>query len=163
MSTDALGNQSTATRPVAIGPAVLGPPVITGVGQSAKRWREGNKLAQTSRKSKRPPIGTTFRFALNEPAQMRLSFTRRSAGRRVGGKCVAPTKRNRGKRRCGRALHAGALTFQGHQGAGRLRFQGRLSRTRRLKPGRYRLVITATNSDGLHSAAKRLSFTIVPH
>jgi hypothetical protein len=39
-------------------------------------------------------------------------------------------------------------------------FQGRVSRTKKLKPGRYRLVITASNSAGKKSRPQSLSFTI---
>ena len=162
-STDAVGNQSTATRPVAISAPLPVAPILSGVGESANRWRAGNKLVQTSRKSRRAPIGTTFSFVLNEAAQVRFAFTQRTAGRKAGGKCVAQTKRNRGKRRCTRAVPRGALVFQGHQGANAVRFQGRLSRTRKLKPGRYAVVITATNPAGQQSAASRLSFTVLPH
>ena len=37
----------------------------------------------------------------------------------------------------------GTLTFQGHAGVNRVRFQGLLARGRRLKPGTYTVVITA--------------------
>jgi hypothetical protein len=40
-------------------------------------------------------------------------------------------------------------------------FQGRISPVEKLEPGRYTLVITATNSAGVRSAPKSLSFTIV--
>jgi hypothetical protein len=55
---------------------------------------------------------------------------------------------------------AGTLSFTGHTGTDKIIFQGRLSRTKKLKPGRYTLVIEATNSTG-HSAPARLTFTIV--
>jgi hypothetical protein len=37
------------------------------------------------------------------------------------------------------------------------------SRTKKLKPGHYKLVITATNAAGQRSAPRTLSFTIVKH
>jgi hypothetical protein len=55
----------------------------------------------------------------------------------------------------------GRLSFTGHSGPNRISFQGRISRTQKLKPGRYTLTISATNATGQHSSAKALRFTIV--
>src|SRR5207248_2809897 len=63
------------------------PPSITGLGQSASRWRAGNRLVSFARR--KPPVGTTFRFSLTEPATVRMAFTQRAAGRRVARRCVA--------------------------------------------------------------------------
>ncbi|HEV7460052.1 MAG TPA: hypothetical protein VGN78_05925 [Solirubrobacteraceae bacterium] len=41
-----------------------------------------------------------------------------------------------------------------------MRFQGRITRRKKLKPGRYTLVITATNSAGQRSLPRSLTFTI---
>ena len=60
-----------------------------------------------------------------------------------------------------RTATAGTLTFTGHSGTNKVAFQGRISPAKKLKPGRYTLVITATNSAGVRSAPKSLSFTIV--
>ncbi len=137
-------------------------PIITGVGQSASTWREGSKLADISRKrKKKPPVGTTFSFSLNEQAAISFSFTQRLAGHKVGGKCVAQTKRNRHKPGCKRSVTQATLSFTGHSGTNKVVFQGRVSRSKKLKPGRYTLVITATNSAGARSAPKSLGFTIV--
>jgi hypothetical protein len=135
-------------------------PSIESAAQSAAIWREGNGLAQFARK-RTPPIGTTFTFKLNEPATARFDFTQRIGGRRVGRKCVAQAKRNRNKRRCARTVIAGTLSFTAHAGTNKVRFQGRLSATRRLKRGRYTLIITAVNSASARSAPVSLSFTIV--
>jgi hypothetical protein len=56
---------------------------------------------------------------------------------------------------------AGRLTFTAHGGTNRVAFQGRISPVKKLKPGRYTLAITATNSAGARSAPRSLSFTIV--
>jgi hypothetical protein len=43
-----------------------------------------------------------------------------------------------------------------------VRFDGRISTTKKLTPGRYRLVITATDTaDGQQSTSRSLSFTII--
>ena len=111
-------------------------PVVQGAHQSAARWREGNRLAQISRK--KTPTGTTFSFSLNEQATVTFSFAQRAGGRK-----------------------AGTLTFSGHSGTNKVAFQGRITRAQKLKPGRYTVTITATNSAGMSSAPASLSFTIV--
>jgi hypothetical protein len=134
-------------------------PVLSGASQTNRTWREGNGLARYARKAK-PPIGTTFSFSLNQLATARLEFTQRASGRKAGRRCVAQTKHNSHKRRCTRTIRAGALSFAAHAGANTVRFQGRLSPTKKLKPGRYTLVITAAGASG-QSAPQSLNFTIV--
>jgi uncharacterized delta-60 repeat protein len=138
----------------------LAPPTLSGASQSNSIWREGNKLA-TFTKKHRLPLGTTFSFALSEQASVSFAFTQRLGGRKVSGKCVAQTKNNRRKPACTRTVTPGTLNFTGHSGTNKVAFQGRISPTKKLKPGRYTLVITATDSARQHSAPEQLSFTIV--
>jgi hypothetical protein len=140
--------------------AAAGPPIVSGVGQTAKRWREDDTLPHIAAKNKLP-VGTTFSFALNQRATVRFSFTQKVAGRRVHGKCVALSAKNRSKPRCTRTINAGTLTFTGHPGAAKVRFAGRISPTNKLKPGHYTLRITATNTELKRSRPRSLTFTIV--
>jgi hypothetical protein len=110
--------------------------VVQHARQSASRWREGNRLAGISRA--KAPTGTTFSFSLNEQATVTFSFASSVGGRK-----------------------AGTLTFPGHSGTNKVAFQGRISPREKLKPGRYTLSITATNTAGMRSAPRSLSFTIV--
>ncbi len=87
------------------------------------------------------PIGDTFQFSLNEPARVTLYFDRFVPGRKLRAKCVAPTRRNHGKPPCKRPLAAGAISFTGRSGLNKAFFAGRLSQTRKLALGRYRLTI----------------------
>jgi hypothetical protein len=135
-------------------------PTITGARQSHRRWRLGSKLATLS-KARRPPIGTTFSFTLNEQAQVSLVFKQKRRGREINGKCVAETKHNRHKRACERTVTPGSLAFNAQAGTDRVSFQGRISRSKKLTPGRYRLVISAVNTAGQRSKPDTLSFTIV--
>ncbi len=134
------------------------PPALTHVSQSHRRWRRGSGLSHIA--SVRAPVGTTFRFTLNESARVRFVFEQLLPGRRVGGRCVAPTVSNLGKPKCTRSVPRGTLSFTVGAGAHKLRFQGRLSKHSRLAIGRYTLVITATNAAGQRATAK-LTFTIV--
>jgi hypothetical protein len=133
---------------------------VTKLAESAKRWRTGNALATLAR-AKKPPVGTTFSFDLNVGATARLAFSRSTAGRKVGGKCVRPTRANRRKPSCKRLVGAGALKLAAHAGTDKVRFQGRISRTRKLKPGRYKMTLTATDATGRRSVPHSLSFRIV--
>ncbi len=155
---------ATATQSVsyAVVAAVTPAPIISGARQTSKTWRENNTRPHISANKKRKlPVGTTFSFALNEPATVTLSFTQQAAGRKVHGKCVAPSAKNRRKPRCTRTILAGSFTFTGHPGTNKVRFAGRISRTKKLKTGRYTLQITATNTQGKRSAPQSLTFTIV--
>ena len=138
-------------------------PQLTLVSQSHARWREGSRLAAiaTKKRRKKAPVGTTFRFTLNEPARVLIAFSQRVGGRRVSKKCVAPTRRNKHRPPCRRTVMRGVLVLGGHAGADRVSFQGRISRTKRLKPGRYTAVITAINRAGQRSAPRTLTFTIL--
>ena len=133
------------------------PPVITDVHQSASRWREGNKLARASRKGKKPPVGTTIAFVLSQNASVSFEFTQ------LHGSCRAKGHKHSEAKNCGRTTTAGKLSFDGHNGANIVSFQGRISRARELKPGNYTLTITAINAEGAHSASQSLRFTIAPN
>lgn len=133
-------------------------PVFASVKQAHTKWREGNALAQASRK--RVPVGTSFSFALNTAAKVTFAFTQPAAGRRVHGKCVAQNRRNRRARSCKRTLTRGTITVNGHAGTNTLKFQGRISRSKELRPGTYTVVITAVGPSGA-AKPQRLTFTIV--
>ncbi len=141
-------------------------PTITSLRESARTWREGNHVAKSSatkesstRKIRRPPVGTTFRFALNVPARVTFTFARETGGRRIGKKCSTRTARNEHARRCTRTITAGMMTFSAHTGTNKVQFQGLISRNRRLKPGRYILLATPTASGG-RPTTRTLHFTI---
>jgi hypothetical protein len=137
---------------------------LTNVNQTQpRRWRLGGKLA-TFAAVRRPRVGTTFRFTLNEAATVRFVFDQLLPGRRLrNGKCVAQTARNRTNKACTRSVPRGSLSFNAGAGLHRLFFQGRVTRTRKLQPGTYTLTIAASNAVGQRATKGPLrSFTIVP-
>ncbi len=137
-------------------------PVLSALKQSASKWREGSSLPRVaSRHSRKPPVGTTFSFTLNEAATVQFVFTQHVSGRKVGHKCLAQTHANRHKHSCSRTVTAATLIVAGHAGANTLRFQGRVSGSKKLKPGAYTLVVTATGPGGKSSAPQRSTFTIL--
>ena len=135
-------------------------PSLSQIRQSARRWVEGNKKASISARH-RPRVGTTFSFEINETATVKFVFTQRRAGRTVDHRCVARTRRNAHNPRCIRPVIGGALAFTAHPGVNKVRFDGRLPRHHKLRPGAHTLVIVATDTAGQRSAPARLTFTIL--
>ncbi len=131
LATDRAGNRGSAT----IHYTVLAPPALSHASESHRRWREGSRRATLARA--RTPVGTTFRFALNEPASVELTF--KLAGRKVKG----------------------ALSFHGHAGTNKVSFDGRLGGSKKLPLGAYTLTIVATNALGKRSNPTMLRFTVV--
>lgn len=170
-SADTLGNVTSTSGKVTIAPASTTapsgsepasgspppasppsePPAIGTVSQSASVLHERGKSR----------AGMTFALSLNEQATVGFSFLRHVNGRMVGRRCLATTPRNAGYRACSRAVITDAFSFPGHRGMNTVSFQGLVSRSKKLEPGRYTLVITATNVAGQHSIPKSLNFTIV--
>jgi hypothetical protein len=138
-------------------------PTLSSLGQTNKTWREGNAVAKLSsihtKGKKKLPLGTTFSFKLDQAAQVTFTFTKPAPGRKVGKRCVAQTPKNKRKRRCKRTVSAGVLTFAAHTGTNKVRFQGAISKRKKLKPGSYKLLVTATTA-GKRSRTGTLSFTI---
>lgn len=165
------GPQATVTHTITISAPKLIPgsavtpseiaPALTHLTQSHSVWREGSALASFAKAAKhqRAPIGTTFSFSLNEPARVSLTFTRALSGRSVKGRCVAETKKNGRGHACTREAIDGRLAFTGHAGINKVSFQGSISRSSKLAPGRYTLAIAATAAL-TSSKPATLSFTI---
>jgi hypothetical protein len=134
------------------------PPTLTHLGETHRTFRGGNKLATLARKQ--APVGTSFRFTVNSASSVELSFTRSVKGREVGQNCVAKTGSNAGKHSCVRTVLVGRLSYAVAAGVHSLYFDGRVSRSRTPRPGRYELVIVASDAAG-HSQSRSISFTIV--
>jgi hypothetical protein len=116
----------------------------------------------TARQNRHPSLGTTFSFTLNTRATVAFAFTKFALGRHVAHRCVAPTQHNRHRRRCTRTVAAGTFRLTARRGPNKVHFDGRISTTKKLRPGRYRLILTATNTaGGQQSTSRSLSFTIV--
>jgi hypothetical protein len=132
-------------------------PKVTGAQQTNAKWRETK-----GRRKKGPPVGTTFSFILDEPGHVTLSFTRSVGGRRVNGRCLAKSRRNRHRPKCSRPVLAGRFDLTGHQGQNTITgFTGTLPSGTRLPVGNYTLTITMTDAAGVTSAPQSLSFAIV--
>jgi uncharacterized repeat protein (TIGR01451 family) len=95
-------------------------------------------LLQPAKRKKKKPQFIVFR--LNGPARVTLTF-----------------QRKHGKK----FKRAGKLVVAGHTGKNKLRFAGRLSKKKRLKPGRYRLVLTAVDRTKHKSKPVKRTFRLV--
>ncbi len=162
------GTPTTGTAPtIGTQPGAPGPIRLTDLRQTATRWHEGSRraaisaLSDTTGRSTRSPLGTTFSFRLNKSAAVRMDFTQTASGRRVGNRCLADTSRHRRARACTRTLVAGTLTLAGHAGANFVPFQGALSTRRKLTLGRHKLVVTASTPRS--RSTESLVFTIVTY
>jgi Tol biopolymer transport system component len=134
------------------------PPVISSVSLSRSTFAALNGGGSIARLT---PRGTRVSFRLSEPGTVRFKVERAGKGRKKGRKCVAPNRHNRRARRCTRyRLLKGPFATTGDPGLNSFRFTGRL-RGKKLRPGRYRLLMVARDTFGNKSKAKRPKFRIV--
>jgi hypothetical protein len=160
-ATDSLGQTSSQSASYTVTAPTRGqlPQVtISGFAQSHARWRLGTGLARISKVSK-APVGTTFKFTLNEAARIKLTFTQSVRGHRVKAGCKPPSKH--AKRNCIRTVTVGAVALAGHSGRNTIAFQGRFSGGGKLRPGTYTVTIVGIASGAAGSKPSSLRFTIV--
>jgi PKD domain len=162
-ATDSAGNASSRNGTVFVTAAPGGNansrPTLMKVRQSHAVFRVGTKPTAIAAATKRPPIGTTFRFSLDRAATVTITISRSEPGRRSGKRCVKPTGKLAHNKRCTRSVRAGVLTRHGKQASNSVAFSGRVGR-RALKPGSYIATFVAT-AGSRSSSPKILRFKIV--
>lgn len=121
-------DQGDAAPSVGLGPVSVACPTATDVAFGAR--------SITTKGS------TTLSLTLTAPAQVRLTFSRATPGRKVGRTCAAPKTSNKSKPACTRYLAAGTLTRSLPGGAQRISIGPRLDGGRKLKPGTYHVTVT---------------------
>jgi hypothetical protein len=163
---DLAGNVATRSGTVAVlasGAVAVGTPTLSHVALTHRRFRVGRSRTAVSARRHRAPVGTTFRFALDRAASVRIAFARKAGGLRGrGGRCVKPSRRLRraGARRCIRSIAIRpALTRSLPAGANSVPFSGRIGR-RALAPGSYVATLTAT-ADGRAGPPSSVGFVVV--
>lgn len=87
-----------------------------------------------------------------EAGRARVVVARRKGGRKVRGRCVKPTRRNRRKRRCARRVAARSVTLAA-AGPAAIKLPS-------LKAGRYTVRVTVTDAAGNRSAPARVGLRI---
>jgi hypothetical protein len=139
-------------------PAANVAPKLSKASLSHKRFT-ARKPVQKGRKR-----GSKLSFTLSEAARVTVAVERKADGRRVKvrGKrrCVKPTNANAAKPGCTRYAAAGKLRKAGKAGVNTLKLTGKVG-GKTLKPGRYRLTLTAVDASGLRSKPLRVGFAIL--
>lgn len=133
------------------------PPGISSLSLSPTSFRAANLGGSVIARR----VGTRVSDRLSEPATTTFAVQRVLAGRRSGKHCVAPSRSNRGKRRCTRLKSVqGSFTRTAAAGANSFTFTGRIG-GRALSRGSYRLVATAVDAAGNRSKPAARAFAIV--
>lgn len=161
---------STSNQPPPVAPIPTPPdtqaPVISAASLSHRVFAaSAGSTATAARATGRGsiPLGTTVRFALSEPATVRLTFARATSGRRLGGRCVKPTRKLRPAKACSLYVGSGLASLtrvEARSGAQSVSFTARVN-GRAFPVGNYRLILVATDAAGNASSAKRLVFALV--
>jgi hypothetical protein len=158
---DGVGNSVSAAAAVAVSRSV---PVVSRLSETHSTFRVGSARTaiRAAARSRRPPVGTTFRFTLNENADVAVRIDHTAAGLRSGHRCVAPSRRVRASnhRSCTRTVVDGTLQRHGHLGGNRIAFSGRIGR-RALGRGAHRATILAAVGPAT-GRSRPLKFVIVP-
>jgi hypothetical protein len=140
-----------------------GPPAVTSAAFDPTVFRAAidntNTFNPIASRAKR---GSKLSFVLSEPANVSLRIERRGGtGRRYKGKCRKPSRKLRKRKKCIRWKKVRTLRSNNRpKGRNTFRFTGRVRR-KALKPGRYRVVIVATDSSKMKSKVKTAKFRIV--
>jgi hypothetical protein len=131
---------------------------LAALHATAYKFHIGKLLAHFTRNV---PVGTTISFSVSGAAHMTFAFLRLAPGKNSGRRCVAAKPNLRHARSCTQRLRAGGLSFNATAGPHKLFFDGRLSRRKTLRPGRYELDVTAT-ANGRTSKTQKLLLTLLP-
>jgi hypothetical protein len=99
-------------------------------------------VAETLVSARRARRGTTFVYSISEQARVLFTIDKRKKGRRA------------------RFARVGRYGQDAKTGTNRKKFSGKIG-SKRLKPGRYRATLKATDAAGNVSVVKRPSFKVV--
>jgi len=97
--------------------------------------------------------GRKISYSLSAASTVKFALAKATKGRKVSGKCVRKTRKNRKKKSCIRYVKSGA-TFSGSGKAG-----ANTAKLRKLKPGKYQLTITVTDAAN-RATIKTKNFTV---
>ena len=103
---------------------------------------------------------TAITTTTSEAGHITVAVQQRIAGRRNHGRCV--TRAPKKAPRCTRWVQRGPALTRRVAAPGRVTvaFSGRIG-DRRLSPGRYRFVVTATDEAGNRSRSRTVAFTVI--
>lgn len=135
-------------------------PLASKLKLSPTTFKVGTAQPSLSAARAKAKTGTTISFNLSEPATVRFTVERATAGRKVAGTCVKPSKKNRKAKRCTIYRRVGTFPLMAPGGASRVRFEGRIGKTK-LAPGSYRIALVATDPAGNRSKVVQKRFKVV--
>jgi hypothetical protein len=136
-------------------------PVISALTLAPSSFRAASTGPAVSMPSQgKPKRGTNVRYSVSLAGSTRFTVLRLAPGRRVGGRCVRPTKLNANAKRCTRHVALGGFGQPSLAGKNRLHFSGRLAGNK-LAPGTYLLRAVPKNVEGRIGKALARSFAIV--
>jgi len=126
-------------------------PNLTNLRLSSRRFR-ATRSGRAITASRR---GMRVRYSLSEAAAAAVRYERKTTGRRVGGRCRTTTRANSRRAKCTRwVLVRGTARHRGKAGANAFRLTGRMN-GRAVRPGVYRLRLSARDGAGNASATRR--------
>jgi von Willebrand factor type A domain len=132
---------------------------VTSLRVSPRRFAPAVRGATVGKVT--PRKGARVLYTVSESAQVRFTVRRVMVGSRVRGECRRRTAENRRARRCTRDPRVrGHMVLEAVPGENRFGFRGRWG-GKTLRPGRYKLIATATNASGIPGKAKVTRFTVV--
>jgi len=141
---DATNNSATVTTTVNEEPVTTPTaPTLSSFTFAPARFRLGSFLPKAiTAAAKKAPVGTTISYVVTDATKVVLRFARLRKGK-------SP-------------IAAGTLTRAVVTGINRVGFSGRLSKTRRLRPARYRVTAVSKGPGGT-SAPLRRTITVLKH
>jgi uncharacterized delta-60 repeat protein len=124
-------------------------PVISNASIAPRAWalKPRGAVEALLSKKKKAKKGTKIRYTLSEPARVVVRIERRKVKKRKGKKRIS-------------FVAVGSFAKAGAAGANSNPFSGRIGK-KKLKPGRYRAALVASDTAGNSSATTRLPFKVV--
>jgi hypothetical protein len=138
--------------------ATIRPPIVGRARLAPKRVKAGKRLSLRYRLSEAARVRVRVQQAL--PGRRVAAARRAQGGRRVAAKCVTPRRGNLKRRRCTIWRTVATVSRRDDAGANRLRVATRVKR-RALRPGAYRLSVSATDRFRNRSKEKLLRFKVL--
>lgn len=120
----------------------------------------GYAVATSAKAAKGAAKGTVFNYILDKAATVTIVIMGTGPGKRVGRRCVAPSRRNLARRRCSRQITFATLRRLSAAGHNEVPFSGRTA-GRALKPGAYKAVFISSAATGTATRSKSFAFRIV--
>ncbi len=153
------GGPGAGTLPVTPSGQTI-PPVLGRLTLGVRRFRTAPRGASIAA-SPHAPVGTLVIYDASVAARATIGIERARRGILLGGRCRVARRGAARQRTCTRFALVGSAQHAGVAGTNRFRLTGRVG-GRALRPGRYRLVVTARVGDGPRSRPLTARFAIVP-